>query len=80
MKTLPEIGSRVKYNGPLAANLIGTVVKQFPGGDRCYDPEEMDYYISPHSVSIKVDCIPENWPYPGTDQFAPDISEIELLN
>jgi len=67
MRKFPKIGTRVKYKGGLLIPpLVGTVTEHYPGDG------EM-----PDSVAIKPDVLPENWPYPGYDCFAPDLSEIE---
>ncbi len=77
MKTKPTIGQRVSYEGWLGP-LTGTVVRIFPDfdehtlRDNPFDPETW-------AASVKVDELPENWPYIGSDRFAPDIAELQPL-
>lgn len=75
------IKTRVKFAGNLLfGEVTGTVVEQYYGGERCFDEEAREYYISPHSVAVKVDHIPDGWPYPDTDIFAPDVDKLEVID
>lgn len=77
MKIIPKIGQRVSYDGWLGP-LTGTVKEIYPDfdahtlTDTPFDPETW-------SVSMKVDELPDNWPYTGTDRLVPAIDEIEPI-
>ena len=81
MKTIPDSGTRVKYTGnyPDMFEGVGTVIRQYRGGDKAYDEETGEHYITPHSVAIEMDKTPKHWPY-ESNVYAPDISDIELIN
>ena len=90
MKTLPPIGSRVVYNRAVSEHLeprtcTGTVVAHYPSDGRHWDPNEFCWYTSCDRASVKVDTIPDWWPYrnrdgkPNTDLFAPDVAELEVV-
>lgn len=80
MKTMPKIGTRVAYRSSVAGRVrecSGVVVAHYPGyGEKCRDEETGETWISPDHAGVKVDVIPEWWPYPDTDRFAPDIAEL----
>ena len=81
MKTLPKIGSRVKYRATVADRMhecTGVVVAHYPGyGERCRNEETGETWIRPDHAAVKVDQpLPKWWPYPDTDRFAPDIAEL----
>jgi hypothetical protein len=85
MKQMPSIGTRVRYERKKTAYLTersctGTVVAQYRGGYPCYNEETGEKWLTPDSVAVKVDApLPAWWPYNGTDRFAPDVSEIEVV-
>ena len=70
MKKMPKIGTRVKYSRRTFCGEMrecsGIVVSHYPG----YDEGESDH------VGVKVWPLPEWWPYPDTDLFAPDIADL----
>jgi hypothetical protein len=73
-QTLPAIGRRVAYIEP-GRELTGTVVAHYPAYTfRDADTgERIDY---PAHVAVKVDTLPDWWPYTGTDVFTPSIDDI----
>jgi hypothetical protein len=86
MNRLPKIGERVRYHSVSEwwdRTCTGTVTKHYPGyeGDSLRTipvgaPEWNEHW----SAAVKVDApLPEWWAYPGTDQFAPSIKELEPL-
>jgi hypothetical protein len=81
MEQMPEIGARVEYKGkyPNMFGGAGVVVKHYPGGERSFDEEEMDWYITPDRVAVVVDKKPVHWPYPDENNYCPNIDEIELI-
>ena len=80
MTRCPKIGTRVQVEPGLThSGFIGTATKLYPQyryddiGDRPTDellPE------SEWHVCVKVDRVPDRWPYPGTDLIAPPVSEL----
>lgn len=82
MNTLPPIGARVKYRHESKyiglRECTGEVVKHYPGYEY-RDNETGEINVVPDHVSIRVDAIPDWWPYPDTDRFAPSIDEVELI-
>jgi len=71
MKRMPHIGDRVIYRSRRHGDrtVTGTVAAQypeFPGGP-------------PDAAGVRVDTIPDWWPYPDTDGFAPDIAELSHI-
>ena len=80
MKTMPKIGTIVSYRSVVCGMVrecSGVVVAHYPGyGEKCRDDETGETWISPDHVGVKVDSIPEWWPYTYTDRFAPDIAEL----
>lgn len=83
MKAMPKIGTKVFYRSIVGKNVrecSGVVVAQYPGyGEKNFDEETGETWISPDHAGIKIDSIPEWWPYPGTDRFAPDITELRKV-
>ena len=84
MKTLPAIGSRVRYrsriNWEKPRVCVGVVVKHYLGGDEGYDEETGEHYVTPHHVAVQVDKpLPKWWAYGERDRFAPDIAEVEII-
>ena len=79
MKTLPPIGTRVRYRGGrVVGPCVGTIQKHFPD----FDPDtlrERPFNPQQWHVSIEVEKLPKRWPYPGTRNFAPAVAEIEPL-
>lgn len=78
MRRMPKLGERVRYSGKWQTmkGVVGVVVKLYPGYVHL-DDEEGDITVEP-AVAVKVlDKLPENWPYPGTDCFAPSITDVE---
>lgn len=81
---MPEIGTRVKYHRPATQHIearecTGTVMAHYRGGDKCEDKETGETWITSDHVGIKVDSIPEWWPYNGSDRFAPSIEELVAI-
>jgi len=73
-----KIGDRVKYVGDwdTMRDVTGTVVKTY-APHREVD-ENGEPYISHHAV-VKVDRLPENWPYDGNDKFAPSVTDLQVI-
>jgi hypothetical protein len=74
MTQMPEIGTRVRYRAKFLGEVrevTGTVVKQWPKAPGLRRTD---------SASVKVDAIPDWWPYPHTDRFAPDISDLTPID
>jgi hypothetical protein len=82
--SMPPIGARVRYQCPRdpERTCTGTVVKHYPGyGEKHRDAETGEIYTSPDHVAIQVDKpLPPWWGYIGTDRFAPEASECEVLS
>ena len=92
MKTLPAIGSRVRFSA--TAEYLGTreatgVVVRFY---KTYIyPDDADWEnkevirpigvapVSEWHVSVKVDTKPKWWPYGDSDTFAPLVEEVEPI-
>ncbi len=86
MKNLPPIGSRVRYTRIPSTYLmeprscLGVVTKHYIGGEKGWDEETQTHYTCPDHVAIRVDKpLPDWWPYIGTDLFAPDVAEVEVV-
>ena len=78
MKRMPKLGERVRFTGnwQTMQGVTGTVVRLFPG----YVHRDADgAHVIDDAVSVRPDTLPENWPYPGNDCFAPSISEISPI-
>lgn len=83
MNKCPKIGDRVKTKPTHRyGELTGTVMAIYPTNNDVFDDNgnfvrfggprpERDW-----AVGIKVDVLPPNWSYTGTDRFAPDVSEL----
>ncbi len=82
---MPSIGTRVRYERKKTAYLterscVGTVVAQYRGGYPCHNEETGERWVTPDAVAVKVDApLPAWWPYNGTDRFAPDVDELEVV-
>ena len=77
MLRMPKIGERVVYVGSWEKmrGVVGVVTKQYPG----YIHRDADGTVRVHdSVAVKPDVLPEGWPYPEHDTFAPQVSELRL--
>lgn len=67
MREFPEVGSKVIYTGrPAWGEISGTVVKHY----------HKDGRGTHNAISMRPDAIPENWPYPGSNTFAPWLEDI----
>ena len=78
MKTMPEIGTRVRYirEDKPERTITGTVTEQWPS----YSFHVAGEKVTTHdAASVKVDSIPSWWAYQDTDIFAPSIDELEEL-
>lgn len=83
MKTLPPIGTRVRYrrkppHADTTRECTGTVTRHWPSYD--FNDPEAGKITTPPAVSIRVDApLPAWWPYSDTDTFAPDISTLKEI-
>ncbi len=79
MLTMPAIGARVRFTraDKPERTVTGTVTKQYHGYEA--RDENGNRYIQNDAVCIRVDALPEWWPYCDCQDFAPDIDEIEPL-
>jgi hypothetical protein len=83
MKKCPEIGTRVWVPPSLISGAYrGTVTAIYPTYE--YDEiaqRETDKILPEWEwhVAVKVDVIPDRWPYPGTDLIAPEVKSLWLL-
>ena len=81
MKTLPPVGTKVRYIGTRDfsdKDVIGTVLEAHHGSS--LRDERGRRYIEEDWVVVSVHDLPERWTYPGTSKFAPSISDIEPLS
>jgi hypothetical protein len=83
MNKCPKIGMRVKTKPTHRfGELTGTVMAIYPTHDDKWDEATDEVTPGPlraerqWHVSVKVDVLPANWSYPGTDRFAPEVSEL----
>jgi hypothetical protein len=78
---MQPIGSRVRYRSG-KRTCTGTVVAHYPGhGERHRDPETGRMYTTPDHIGVRVDApLPSWWSYQGTDRFAPEARECEVLS
>jgi len=79
MESLPEIGAKVVYNG-FHGQMTGIVQKIYPAYSETGRPVRMPFNPETWYASVLVDKVSDNWPYPGTNKFAPPISEIFIYN
>ena len=81
MNRMPEIGERVRYTAAIAKHQCsGIVVRQYPARTWLDNDDDEVVRVSEACASVKVDApLPAWWPYPDTDRFAPQISELEAL-
>lgn len=86
MNKCPKIGDRVKLNpSHRFGALTGTVAAIYPTFDDVWDEETDEVTPGPvrperaWHVGVRVDAIPANWSYSGTDRFAPEVSELTKL-
>lgn len=89
MKTIPRIGSRVKWSGRWGRGqtFVGTVYHIYhaldpaPGCDE--EDDDCRYVEAPFTperwqAGVALDYpLPPDWPYTGTNKFCPAISELE---
>ena len=76
MRTLPEIGARVRYSSKHGdREVTGVITAHYPGFSGRYADTGERYT---DAVCIRIDSVPEWWSYNG-DLFAPDISEVEVI-
>ncbi len=76
-------GDRVRYTGTASwladgDQLIGTVIRLYAAFDE--DTLEPIPYPRKWRVSIRLDKVPFEWPYPGTDRFAPAVEDVEKIS
>jgi hypothetical protein len=79
MDRLPEIGERVRYHSVSEfwdRECTGTVRKIYPGFDDEGRPVAFEDDPEAWHAGIEVDAIPSWWPYPGTNRFAPSITDL----
>lgn len=79
MKTLPPLGSRIKYEINFRGTprkATGKVIAYFDGYHG-HDENNKKYWCEP-CVLMQVDTLPPWWGY-SDNRFAPPISEIELI-
>jgi hypothetical protein len=82
MKKAPRIGQRVRYCSHELVEyegapriVTGTVMAIYESWDEALRLEPETEW----SAAVKVDEIPTWWAYPGTDRFAPQVSELKPL-
>lgn len=82
----PKIGERVAYVGGLTVTACtGVVTAIYP--TYYYDEDDNGDAIRETGtrperewhVAVKVDAIPDKWPYTGRDQFAPDVARLRKI-
>jgi len=78
MKTMPDIGTRVRFTreDKPERTVTGTVVTQYPGESFHVDGKKVE---TDDAAEIKVDSIPDWWPYTDQDSFCPSIQELEEI-
>ena len=78
MKTMPDIGTRVRFTreDKPENTITGTVVTHYPSESFHVAGKKV---TTNDSAEIKVDSIPDWWPYPDADTFCPDIHELEEI-
>lgn len=78
MKTMPEIGTRVRFTraDKPERTITGTVTEQWPSYSFHVDGKKV---TADDAASVTVDSIPDWWAYPNSDTFAPSIDELEEL-
>ena len=80
MKSLPAIGDRVRYSGRGDCGpYTGTVTDYYPtyvhrNGFNTHIPVTDE---SMWHVQVRVETLPDPWPYPGTHTIAPQVADIE---
>lgn len=80
IKPMLDIGTRVSHPGnSVWGPTTGTVTAQYWAGEQAIDNDTGKPYTVPHAVAVQVDKIPDGWPYPGTDLFAPDVDDLKLI-
>lgn len=74
-----KIGDRVKYIGEwrIMQGITGTVRRVYEG--YWFADDDTGLAWTPAHYSVQVDKIPEEWPYTGTDRFAPSGDELALV-
>ena len=78
MKTMPNIGTRVRFTREDRPEntITGTVVTHYPSESFHVDGKKV---TPPDAAEIKVDSIPSWWPYTDLDTFCPSIDELEEI-
>ena len=79
MNKCPKIGTRVKTKPTHRyGELTGTVMAIYPNYEWDEDREVEGPALPEREwqVGIKVDVLPTNWSYTGTDRFAPEVCEL----
>ena len=89
MRKCPKLGDRVFYRSPedtyaswRSDGLTGTVRAIYPS--YVYDDErdQPTNTLEPESewaVGVEVDQVPDGWPYPHTNRFAPEVKRLKRL-
>lgn len=72
-----KVGDRVRYTGDwnVMQGVVGTIGRIYEGYWHT-DEETDERYWTGHQYSVAVEKIPEQWPYSGTDKFAPAEEEL----
>jgi hypothetical protein len=83
MKTLPPIGSKVKYRSRISGRTLNdcTVIRYYESYFYDEDSEQSTNIVEPESewsVEIKPATLPSWWAYPNNDTFCPDVAELTL--
>lgn len=83
MNKCPNIGDRVKTLPSYRfGELTGTVMAIYPTDYSEWDEATDEIIIGSvrpereWHVGVKVDVLPANWSYPGTDRFAPQVFDL----
>lgn len=78
MNSKPAIGDHVEFAGNAAIGACtGRVERIYETFDPDHPFRKVPFDAAKTSVLIRVDQVPNKWPYDGRDTFAPRISEIE---
>jgi hypothetical protein len=81
MQRKPEIGDHVEFPGNAA---VGACTGRVERIYDTFDPDrpwtDVPFDPAKTSVLIRVDQVPNKWPYDGRDTFAPRVSEIEPVD
>lgn len=73
-----KLGDRVRFiraDRP-ERTLVGTIRKIYPAYDEMYEGERV---TSDEAAEVVPDTLPDWWPYPDCDSFAPSTIELTLI-